>query len=114
MDETYLKEVEKALLLIAGNPENWYDLYYMTGMNKKQSMKVLETIKKVKKKNHAKINPPLFGKITAIEQKYKTLQEQVVWAVAHFGVVKTEGIFEHLKNTLEQLERRNYGKGNSN
>ena len=50
MDESYLKEVEKALLAIAGNPETWYDLYYMTGMNKEQSERTLEIVKMVRER----------------------------------------------------------------
>jgi len=39
--------------------------------------------------------------------KYKTLRNQVVWAVTHYGIVKTEGIIETLRETVLELDTNN-------
>ena len=46
-----------------------------------------------------------FGDCVTIDQKYKALRNQVLWAVTHYGIVDTDGIFKHLTMTVKNLDR---------
>jgi len=36
--------------------------------------------------------------------EYKILRGQVVWAITHYGLVPSKGVFEHLRNTLDKID----------
>lgn len=49
----------------------------------------------------------LFEKHAGQPEKYKDLRGQVIWAVTHYGLVKTDGIIKQLKYTVERLDGNN-------
>lgn len=52
----------------------------------------------------ADVMPRPFQDCKTDEQKYKALKGQVIWAVTHYGIVKTDGIIEHLRDTIGWLD----------
>lgn len=45
-----------------------------------------------------------FSGVETLEEKYKLLRGQVVWAVTHWGLIPIEGIMEVLRNTVIGLD----------
>ena len=39
------------------------------------------------------------------ERLFHMLREQVIWAITHYGIVKTDGIIEHLRDTIKSLDK---------
>jgi len=47
----------------------------------------------------------LFADCTTIEKKYAALKSQVNWAIMHYTLVDTKGIFEVLNQTIQALNK---------
>ena len=93
--------------------QDWIDL--RTKKDNETGTMIIEKIKEMLKENEnldkvgnsalniADVMPRPFQHCKTDEQKYKALKGQVIWAVTHYGIVKTEGIIEHLRDTIKWL-----------
>jgi hypothetical protein len=46
-----------------------------------------------------------FFDIKTIEDKYERLRTQIIWAVNHYGLTKTDGIIDILRKTIIELDK---------
>jgi hypothetical protein len=53
-------------------------------------------------------------RVNGSDEKIKLLRDNIIWAVTHYGIVKTDGIFKHLKRTINFLDNGSWEINNDN